>query len=361
MQRYPPTTNRSLRPRSAADDLLTEWSGAHAEPEDRVVVLHDRFGAVALGVTGTVTVTFIATFHSQVQALRLNAGDRPIAVGELTRPVPDFNVALLRVPKSLDLFEYYLQVLVSAALPGSRIVCGFMTRHYTPRILELANRYAGRCRQSRARRKARLLVLEDVRREDGKADGRPGACRAAIPFGDKLYRQYPGVFSAGRIDPATQFLLRRWEVVAPYLTGAPGQILDIGCGNGIIGDQLLRRYPDAELIAFDDHILAVTSARLNLPGGRSQVHWGHRIADTGIEAADLVVSNPPFHLGYETNIEVSLSLFNEAHGVLRPGGVLVVVANLHLNYLTHLRRLFVTEEVSRDGKYAIYVARKAVG
>jgi 16S rRNA G1207 methylase RsmC len=340
--------------RSAADELLIDWAVTYGSPTSRTTVVHDRFGVVTLSVPGTVS--FVPTFHSQLTALRLNGGT-DIVTGSLLQPASGFDLALLRLPKSLDLFTVYLRYLTAAAAPGSRIACGFMTRYFTPRMVEIARRFAGKVEQSRARKKARLLILENIFDPSFQQTG-PLPTPEVISFAGKAYRQLPGVFSSGRIDPATRYLLEHWATL-PLPATAPIHLLDIGCGNGVIGDRLLARYPEARLTAFDDHLLAVASSRLNVPADRSTVCWGHRVADTGVEAVDLVVTNPPFHLGHETNIEVSLSLFRQARAVLLPGGYLVVVANRHLNYRTHLGRMFQLVESRKEGKFEILVCRKA--
>jgi len=143
-------------------------------------------------------------------------------------------------------------------------------------------------------------------------------------------------------------------------TPAPAQILDPGCGNGIIGDYLLGRYPAAHLTAYDISRVATASTQLNL-----NAH-GYTDRATVLEAGsldeikgparfDLIVTNPPFHDEFQTDISVSTDLFLAASDRLNPGGHLVVVANRHLNYATHLRRYF--DEVlvvAENEKFVVY-------
>ncbi|WP_116124683.1 class I SAM-dependent methyltransferase [Lewinella sp. IMCC34183] len=348
LRRYPPTSNRSLRAVSAADELLLGWAADHVAPGQRVVVAHDRFGALAIGLGRPVT--FVAAFHSQEEALRRNGGSAEnTTVGPLAT-LEAVDRALLRVPKSLELFEVYLSQIAAAAGPDTIVAAGFFTRHFTPRLLEIAGRYAAGVEQGRAQKKARLLVLSGFR-----PVARTQVQCHVLEFAGRGYRQYPGVFSAGRIDLATRFLLEQWETVPELSTLAPGTITDFACGNGIIGAELLLRYPEAKLIATDDSALAVASAQLNLPADRTEVYYDHTLDRVERGSQDLVVTNPPFHFGYETNIEVSLALFRQARGLLRTGAYLVVVANAHLNYATHLRRLFgEVGEVAATDRYVIY-------
>ena len=343
MQRYPPTSDRSLTVFSAADRLLIEWANDAATRGAEILVAHDRFGAVALSLPGPAR--SLTTFHSQEAAIRLNAGKLDAPITRILDPLPAFDLALVRLPKSLALFDFYLRRLCAVARPGSAIAVGFMTRHFTPRLLELADRYAATVSQSRARQKARLLILQDLR--NGPLEETP---MTQLSYANRTYRQLPGVFSAREVDQATAFLLTNWPDIPP-----PATVLDLACGNGIIGDQMLQRYPAARLSATDDNLLAVASARLNLDPERSTVRFEHTLKPIPAASQELIVTNPPFHFGHENNIDITLGLFREARDRLRAGGQLVLVANRHLNYASHLQRLFaVVGTVAENEKFIIY-------
>ena len=55
-----------------------------------------------------------------------------------------------------------------------------------------------------------------------------------------------GVFAGARLDPGTETLLRRGELVVP-----DGPVLDLGCGYGPIALTLARRNPAAAIWAVD--------------------------------------------------------------------------------------------------------------
>ncbi len=349
MRRYPPTSDNSLTVFSAADRLLIDWARAHRKPGEVISIFHDRFGAVTLSVERPVR--FVSTFHSQETALQLNSAEDSIPTGNILQSFPAVDLGLLRIPKAIDLFDLYLSRIAAGAHAHTRLAAGFMTRHFTPRLLEIAGRYAGSVRQTQAHKKARLLLLEEW-----KQGGGAQVTEKQLDYQGKTYRQLSGVFSANHIDFATQFLLDHWPPIP-----APGSILDIACGNGIIGDQLLLRYPGSKLIATDDSILAVASAKRNLPADRSEVHYTHTLVDIADKSQDLIVTNPPFHFGYENNIDVSIALFGEAALKLAHGGNLIVVANRHLNYATHLGKWFKGVYVAAENeKFVVYRCREAI-
>jgi 16S rRNA G1207 methylase RsmC len=162
-----------------------------------------------------------------------------------------------------------------------------------------------------------------------------------IRYGDIRLKQYHGVFSREKVDMATQFLLDNLIVKEEEKN-----ILDWGCGNGIIGLFIRQKSGPKNIVFMDDNILAVESVRLNEPD--ADVRWADNLADIPDAFFDLIVTNPPFHFEYETDISVSLSFFEEAKRCLRPEGRLLVVANKHVNYQTHLVRHFRNVEVINE-------------
>lgn len=339
IERYPPTQNRSLRAWSAADELMLRYT-EKIVPAGDILLINDRFGFQAIHLAERNPVVIIDR-KSQERALRLNLELNgidsesvrffsPIGTESLTYA----DTILLLVPKSMELFRFWLALAASRIKAGGTVVCGFMTRHFTPQMLETADHYFESAEQSRAEKKARLLILKDPKPDAGM----PGLIRIdELPsgIGTNELVHYPGVFSSGRIDPATLFLLEKMQ-----LRPDEKLILDLASGNGIIAVALSDMNPGAEIHCMDDSLLAIESSRINLKNRNACFHWNDRLSDTATPNFDLIVTNPPFHFGHENNIEVTLRLFREASGKLRSGGRLVTVENKHLNYQTHLSKIF---------------------
>ncbi|MEO0733887.1 MAG: methyltransferase [Bacteroidota bacterium] len=330
-------------------ELLLDWAR-----ETAPVVVHDDYGVLTTCLGGGGSQYFLSdkyTHHLRLAAaleangLDLSAQTRFTPLDEVA-PLPAR--AIMQVPKSLDLFELYLWCLTRRAAGVERIAAAFQTRHFSARMLEIAARYAGTVSQSRAYKKARLLYLDDLRAHEEPLPFREVVFRA------RTYRQYYGVFSAHHVDYATQFLLDEWDR-KPVLRDlpVPRTILDIGCGNAVIGDRLLVRYPAADLVATDVSAVATASARYNV--ARAQVQWTDQVPAPPDPGYDLIVTNPPFHEGHRNTVDISRELFRQAAASLSPAGHLVVVANRHLNYATHLRRLFPTVlTVAESRKFVVY-------
>jgi len=137
----------------------------------------------------------------------------------------------------------------------------------------------------------------------------------------------PGVFSHGRLDVGSALLLE-------HLDNLPsGRVLDFGCGAGVIGATLKRRYPQSELVLLDVDAFAVESSRRTLAANGLEAEV---IAGDGIDAAPrqlaAIISNPPFHQGVHTNYQASETLIERAAEHLSSGGELRLVANAFLRY-----------------------------
>ena len=90
---------------------------------------------------------------------------------------------------------------------------------------------------------------------------RPTQVRLALPDATAWLRTDRGVFSAERIDPGTELLLK--------LAGPPppqGDLLDLGCGYGPIAVTLARRAPGATVWAVDVNERALQLVRENAAG-----------------------------------------------------------------------------------------------
>lgn len=338
-----------------ADELLLNWWQEQEDTE--LVVLHDHFGVLTTVATAFgASVTHCSDSFAHHRRVRESLAINGLPARELGLPYPNFapatspSLALLHLPKYLDLFDSYLRHLTRQIPENFQLATAFQTRHFTPRILEIAGRYANKVEQSRAYKKARTLVLSDWKRA---AYEEPPT--AEINFQGKTYQQLPGVFSAGHIDYATQFLLEQWGSAAELQNlSPPEKILDIGIGNGVIGDQLLsNHYPAAALFGTDVSHVAIQSARLN--NSEADYTWTDKLTDLPGGTYDLIVTNPPFHEGHRNVIDTTLGLFKQAAERLAPGGNLVVVANRHLNYATHLQRICGNVlEVAGNNKFVIY-------
>ena len=148
---------------------------------------------------------------------------------------------------------------------------------------------------------------------------------------DGAMRTLAGTFAGDRLDAGTAALLQALEAEgADALAGA--RVLDLGCGSGVLSRRALRAGA-RDVLALDDDLTAVRSSAEVLAGESARVVW----SDLTLDAADavdmdVVVTNPPFHVGRRVVGALSEGFVAAAERALRPGGRLWLVANAALPF-----------------------------
>jgi len=175
-------------------------------------------------------------------------------------------------------------------------------------------------------------------REPGVAPGTWREMALTLPDGMRYtFRSLPGVFSWRGLDEGTRLLLEVLRVADDE------RVLDVGCGYGPIGVWAARQAQRGHVTMVDVDVLAVRSAResLRLNGvTNAEVVLGDGARAAGGRTFTLVVSNPPFHSGHSTDLQVAAGFIREAQALLERRGRLVVVANRFLPYERLMRDWF---------------------
>ena len=164
-----------------------------------------------------------------------------------------------------------------------------------------------------------------------------------------------GVFAQGRVDMGTSALFR--ETTPP----APGRILDLGCGYGLIGLAVAVVVPGAVVTAVDVNERAVLLANENAASlGVADRFTVSTPDQVPTEATyDEIWSNPPIRIGKAALHELLLTWLPR----LVPGGraVLVVGKNLGADSLQRWlgEQGYPTERVASHKSFRILVARRS--
>ena len=377
--RYPVRPQEQLRAWDAADEYLLRHlagapgpDGSAPEPADlsgSVVVVGDRWGALAtaLAQAGARPVQVSDSYLAQ-QATRLNLernGVDPDAVRLLSTldPPPErVDLLLIRVPKSLALLEDQLHRLAPAVHPGTVVLASGMVAEVHTSTLKLFEQLIGTTRTSLAVRKARLIHSTPAPGLVRPADPWPHSY--ALPDGigvlsGRTVVNHAGVFCAEHLDIGTRFLLGQLPRGPRAAGGGPTRVLDLGCGNGVVGTAAALADPGAELTFADESYQAVASARETFaantePGRSARFLVGDGTAGTAPGSVDLVLNNPPFHSHQAVGDATAWRMFTGAREALRPGGELWVVGNRHLGYHVKLKRLFGgCQVVASDRKFVV--------
>ena len=362
LTRFPEDPRDRLRAWDASDEyLLTHLAEQDVPLSGTVVVVGDRWGALVTALAAHRPTQITDSWLAQ-EATRANLarhGVEPGAVRLLTTqdPPPErVDVLLVRVPKSLALLEDQLLRLAPSVHEGTVVVGTGMVREIHTSTLELFQRILGPTRTSLAKRKARLIFCTPEPSAERPAN--PWPYTYALPDGvgaasGSTVVNHAGVFCADRLDIGTRFFLA-------HLPGGrgPRRVVDLGCGNGVVGTAAALANPEAEVLFVDESFQAVASAeatfKANGVPGHAEFRVGDGMAGVPDGSVDLVLNNPPFHSHQATTDATAWRMFTGARRALRPGGELWVVGNRHLGYHVKLRRLFGNSEVvASDPKFVV--------
>lgn len=369
LRRFPDVDAVNLVATDATDRLLLDEAAADlaAAPAGTVCVVGDRYGALTLGAAALHGATAVRSHQDRVVgelALRANA-ERLGLAGTYTSHALDADalagarVVLWQLPTSLDELDEVAAAVATHADPGVRVYAGGRVKHMTLGMNDVLGRWFADVQARLARQKSRVLVAASPR----PADERPAARWPVAQRHDDLdltVVAHGGVFAGTGIDIGTRALLGVVDQMAPGARSA----VDLGCGTGVLAVTLARTRPGLRVTATDESAAAVASARAtaeaNGVGDRVTAVRADAAGGIADASVDLVVLNPPFHVGTTVHSGVARRLFVDAARVLRPGGELWVVWNSHLQYRPVLADLVgPTRQVARNAKFTVTASTRA--
>lgn len=168
----------------------------------------------------------------------------------------------------------------------------------------------------------------------------------------------PGVFSAGKPDKATSILLEHLQNLD--LQGK--KVLDLGCGTGLIGAWAAARGAQVTLLDGDLQSIRSSQATLLANGLTGQVLHSDvdlALAGDANQTFDVILSNPPFHVGRGVVLNVAREFMAAAQRRLAPGGTFILVANEPLPYEKPLAAIGTVRELVRTGGFKVLQVSRA--
>ncbi|MFT7338279.1 MAG: 23S rRNA (guanine1835-N2)-methyltransferase [Marinobacter maritimus] len=364
----PGTDDPNLRAWSAADELLLHeaWSRLEAAPGSRVLVVDDHYGALTLGLSRFVP-DVVADGAQLIDAITLNAKQNPGSAAPeqirswLQPPDSAYDLILLRIPREADYLSWLLRWANGALKPDGTLLAAGMIKHLPDRSVDV---FAGAVEVrhvSRAVKKARMMTCG---RGEATLDSWPGTWKGYTLEGgldnrDVRVDAMPAVFAREKLDIGTRLMLPHLKS-ALKPCGAGARVLDLACGNGVLGLSALAIQPEIEITFSDVSSQAILSARRNTEAAFSDskalfAHADGLSEDKG--PFELILLNPPFHEGGVVSDHIALKLFEQASKCLSETGRVIMVGNRHLGYHHSLQRFFThVRQLDASPRFVVFEA-----
>ncbi len=167
------------------------------------------------------------------------------------------------------------------------------------------------------------------------------------------YVTVPGGFSADGPDRGSELLV----ALLPQITG---RVADWGAGWGYIAAEVLAEQAGIDSLDLieGDHAM-LEAARVNVDDPRAAFHWADATSYVPSAPYDVILCNPPFHIGRRADPDLGRAFIAAAARNLTARGRFFMVANRHLPYEDALKTAFGAGSMLGELEgYKIYEASK---
>lgn len=359
LSRFPVRKKELLRAWDAADEYLLNYFQEEIENDQilKILIVNDGFGALPVALAKHAITVWTDSYLS-LKGIQNNLTNNNISLDKtniiksIENPSNKFDVVLIKTTKSHALLEDQLIRLKKSVNAKTKIIGAGMVKSIHTSTLKLFEKYIGPTQTSIAKKKARLIFSQSDMKIPVVQSPYPK--EYILEKTDYKIINHANVFSRESLDIGTRFFLQHIPYSETYET-----IIDLGCGNGIVGLIASEKNPTAEVLFFDESFMAVQSARETFElafEGNKNAKFEVNDCLTGVaeNSADLILNNPPFHQSNAIGDEVAWQMFKQSKKVLKQNGELWIIGNRHLSYHIKLKKLFGNcETIASNKKFVI--------
>ncbi|MBI4918428.1 class I SAM-dependent methyltransferase [archaeon] len=158
-----------------------------------------------------------------------------------------------------------------------------------------------------------------------------------------------GLFSPKRIDKGTKVLIEN-AVINPDWT-----VLDLGCGYGVVGISIKKKFPETKVTLLDVNERALTYSKKNAERNKVEVTTVNKLVE---EKFNTILLNPPQSAGKK----ICFELFELSKKHLENKGIFQIVARHKKGGRTFenkMKELFGNvKTIAKESGYRVYVSEK---
>ena len=388
LDRYPINqVNRSLQAWDAADEYLVNYVTDNnlLDKSSNVLIYNDNFGAITLNfcqdINSQSKVHAISDSYISQLGLTHNAEQNNLTLDNITllSSLDDLptaaDIILYKIPKSKNLMVEQLCQIRKTLTPKTQFIATDKAKSIQTATLKLFEKHLGITKTSLAVKKARLVFCQynpDLANHSPTNRSQPDQ---HLKNNDEKFTQtktwqlensnisiknYANVFAREKLDIGARLFIQHLPESTNDKT-----VIDLGCGNGVVGLSLLKNNPTTQLTFTDESHMAVASAHANVKinfvesENNCQFMVNDCLTDIEPQSVDVILCNPPFHQQSATTDHIAWQMFKDSYRALKKGGELRIVGNRQLGYHIKLQRIFGNEKlIASNDKFVILSAIK---
>lgn len=382
LSRFPVSqVNRSLQAWDSADEYLLNYVNKQGliNTKTKIAIFNDAFGALVsnfcyLASEKPDVITINDSYVSQQGALynikQNNLDDKNITPLNSLDTLPNnIDIILYKIPKSKSLLIEQLIQIKKSVNEHCIFIASDRAKEIHSATLKVFEKYLGVTKTSLAVKKARLvfcqldsLPISKTVHQSPFPTKWPLAHQSSKdrPSCEFTISNHANVYSREKLDIGARYFIENLPKVA---TNA--KVVDLGCGNGVIGLTVLANQPEAQVQFVDESVMAIASAQQNVQNNlpelinQCQFTLNDSLTNIASDSVDLILCNPPFHQNTATTDHIAWQMFKDSHRVLKKGGELRIIGNQKLAYHIKLKRLFGNETlIASNNKFVTQSAIK---
>ncbi|MGB1263786.1 MAG: methyltransferase [Cognaticolwellia sp.] len=365
LDRFPTgQVNRSLQAWDAADEYILSYLQQEQliTNKQKILIFNDNFGALSCNLSQHQLYCVNDSFLSH-QGIENNleqnglANDNITLLTSLDALPSDIDIVLYKIPKSKGLLCQQLSNIKQQFNQEVVFIAGDRAKEIHSSTLKVFENYLGTTKTSLAVKKARLVFSQLDNNQTTTAK-----FPTSWPLENTRFtlHNHANVYAREKLDIGARYFMQNLPKI-----NADSKVIDLGCGNGVIGLQVLSKQPDAHVHFIDESYMAMASAKLNitenLPDAFEQCQFQVNDCLTSLEggSVDVILCNPPFHQQTATTDHIAWQMFKDSHRVLKKGGELRIIGNRQLGYHIKLKRIFGNEKlIASNDKFVTISAIK---